>query len=141
MAEEKQIKNRILGIELIDWTKIKQLQPEGFKMEFDNQFIIDSIEMFGFVNSFYAWKNKGIYYSIDGKRRKNILQTVFKGRVPKLLPVTLIDAEDKKEAVKMLLKVFNEKQAKISPHTLEAWSEVQGIESDELESWNLNTGF
>ena len=94
--------SRILETILIDWSKLKDLQPEGIKTSENEQALRESLQKYGFVVPFYVWKDsKGVLWTIDGHTRKKVLKDM---QAPEMLQATLIQAKNKKEAQEMLIE-------------------------------------
>lgn len=126
--------SRILETILIDWSKLKDLQPEGIKTSENEQALRESLQKYGFVVPFYVWKDsKGILWTIDGHTRKKVLKDM---QAPKMLQATLIQAKNKKEAQGMLIEVFNQRQNGFVIEVLEAFIQENELEVD-IESVNV----
>lgn len=129
------MKIRILQTEYIAWRKIKPLQPEGVKHIFNYKHIENSIKKFGFSQPFYVWAHKGEIFTIDGHTRIEVLSNME--NVPDLLPATFIDASTKKEAVEILIEVYNQKQNPFDNDTLLQFIEIEEVDVD-IESLNIH---
>ncbi len=126
--------SRILETILIDWSKLKDLQPEGIKTSENEQALRESLQKYGFVVPFYVWKDsKGILWTIDGHTRKKVLKDM---QAPEMLQATLIQAKNKKEAQEMLIEVFNQRQNGFVIEVLEAFIQENELEVD-IESVNV----
>ena len=126
--------SRILETILIDWSKLKDLQPEGIKTSENEQALRESLQKYGFVVPFYVWKDsKGILWTIDGHTRKKVLKDM---QAPEMLQATLIQAKNKKEAQEMLIEVFNQRQNCFVIEVLEAYIQENELEVD-IESVNV----
>lgn len=128
------MKIRILKTELVDWRNIEPLQPANFKHIYNYKHIERSILENGFVNPFFVWESEGVIYSIDGVTRKEILSNLE--NVPDLLPAVFIDAKNRKDAVKILLSVFNTKENPIDLEVLTEWINIEQVEV-EVQSLNV----
>lgn len=139
------IENRILGTELIEWEKIQELQPSDLKNAIDYRESLKAmIRKHGFAKAFDGWEDEdGTIYMIDGHQRKEALrELIHEGEnVPDKLPVTLIDAKDKKDAIKLLIDVHNTKQSQINETVLLEWIETEEIEVEEIEIGEVRTEF
>lgn len=136
--ESVKMVNRIIETRLIDWRKIEPLQPDNAKIKINENWIKESLSKFGFAMPFYGWEHKGKIYCIDGHTRKDILLGFE--NVPDKLPCTFIDAKDKKEAVKILVSVFNQKHNQFDNDVLTEWLEVEEIPIEEIEIESVNVG-
>lgn len=130
------LSNRIIETRLIDWRTIKPLQPELLKHQFNTEYIERSLNKHGFAMPFFVWEYKGDIYAIDGHTRVEVLNGME--NVPEQLPATFINAKNKKEAIKILLDVFNQKQNPIDEPVLEEWLGSEEIQVDEVEIETLN---
>ena len=130
------IQNRIIKTELIDWSIIKPIQPDNLKNIINKDIIINSINKFGFAMPFFVWQKNNDIYAIDGHTRKEILSQME--NVPKLLPATFINAKNKKEAIQILLNVYNQKQNQINVEVFNQWIEEESIEVTEIDIESLD---
>lgn len=130
--------NRIIKTELIDWRKIKPLQPENAKIIFNYKDIEASIERYGFSQPFYIWENNGEFYCIDGHTRIEVLNNIES--VPDKLPATFIDAKSRKEAIEILIEVYNQKHNPFDIQILEGFIEVEQVDVN-LEQLNIIRNF
>jgi hypothetical protein len=130
------LKNRILKLDLVYWRNIQNLQPDNFKSIYNYKYIEQSIIKNGFSNPFYVWENKGILYSIDGITRREVLSNLE--NVPEQLPAIFIDAKSRKEAIKILLEVFNQKENPIQNSILTEWLQVEDIKIEEVNIDSLS---
>lgn len=135
-----EIKSRILGVELVEWRKLKDLQPDNIKLPYNYGHIKSSIKKHGFSQPFFVWKQKNEYYTIDGHTRKTVmLEMVADGEViPEKLHGVLVDAKNKKEAIKILLDVYNQKHNPIAGEVLYDWLNIEEIEPDEVNIESLD---
>ena len=128
------VQNRIIKTELIEWRKIKALQPDNAKVIFNYKDIEASILRYGFAQPFYVWEKDGELYAIDGHTRIEVLSNM--GNVPEQLPATFINAESRKEAVEILLEVYNQKHNPFDIQVLEEYIEAEQVDVN-LESINV----
>lgn len=133
---ESMIQDRILKLEKVDWRNIQPLQPDNIKHVFNYQYIEDSIRKNGFAFPFGVWECDGVIYAVDGHTRKEVLSNME--GVPDLLPAFFIDAKDRKEAVKILLDVFNQRQNPVDQEVLLQWLEVEEIKVEEVAVESLS---
>jgi hypothetical protein len=120
------MENRIIDTKLIEWRKIKPLQPDNLKIIYNYKHIEQSILKNGFSMPFFVWEDGKDIYAIDGHSRIEVLSNME--NVPEKLPATFINAKDKKEAIEILLEVFNQKQNPIAEEVLIEWLEVEDVE-------------
>jgi len=128
------IENRIVKTELIKWREIKPLQPDNLKHIFNYKYIEDSILTHGFSMPFFVWQNGNDIFAVDGHSRIEVLNNLE--NVPEQLPATFINAKDRKEAIEILLEVFNTKSNPIANEVLTEWVEIEQI-SVNVQSLNV----
>lgn len=107
------MKDSLIKTELIEWRELNDLQPKGFKTDTNFGALKVSLKKHGFSQPFYAWRDeKGKAWVVDGHTRKEALNAlILEGEdIPDVLPCTFIEADSKKEAARLLLDVFNQKQ-------------------------------
>lgn len=134
------IQNKIEKLIYINWREeLHDLQPKNVKLNFNSDALKNSLKANGFILPFAVWKDaKGCYYCVDGHTRKKVLnELVDEGvEVPATLPATLpafiVKASNKKEAIKVLVEVFNQKQNLFDESVLMEWVSVEGFEADDL---------
>ena len=131
------IKNRIKELRLVEWRNIKDLQPKNIKQIFNYSHIENSILQHGFAFPFGVWIDKnGDVYAIDGHTRIEVLSNME--GVPEMLPAFVIDVKDKKEAIKILLEVYNQRTNPIDEDVMREWLEVEEIAIQEIKVESLN---
>lgn len=129
----------ILGDKILfDWAKLKDLQPDGFKVPINIEHLKKSLKENGFAMPFFGWKQGKDVYIIDGHQRKQVLNELMQDGedVPKQLEVQLINAETKRQAQEILFNVFNQKQNPINLEVAEVYIEQNNLEV-EIESINF----
>lgn len=135
------MENRVLKTELIAWQELNDLQPKGLKIDTNTAALKTSLQKHGFSLPFYGWRDaKGKIWIIDGHTRKTVLKELISEgvEVPELLPCTFIDAKDKKEAVKLLLEVYNQRQNQIDQFVMQVFVEEYDIPIEEVAVESLN---
>ena len=133
------IKDRIGHIVEIDWLNdLHDLQPENVKLPFNYGALKESILKYGFSLPFAVWNNEGEYYCIDGHTRKTILTELrAEGHnVPDKLKGFEVSAKDKKEAIEILVSVYNQKHNPFDIEVLTEWLQVEELDIN-LESVNV----
>lgn len=131
------IEDKILKIERIDWRQLKPLQPEDIKHVFNYQAIEDSILEHGFVMPFAVWQDDhGDIYTVDGHTRFEVLSNMED--VPDTLPALFIKADNRQDAIRILLDVYNQKQNPIDREVLMRWLDVEEIQVTRVEVRSLN---
>ena len=134
------MKDRIKQSIKIDWQKIKPLQPENVKLPYNTQHLKKSLLKYGFSLPFYVWESEGEYYCIDGHHRLDVLnELIAEGhKVPKELNAVEIEAKDRKEAISILVSVFNQKSNPFAEEYLIEFLEVENIDIQEVNIESVN---
>lgn len=127
---------RVKELILIDWKKLHELQPENFKIPYHSEKVKQSILKYGFSVPFAVWYNEGEYYAIDGHLRKDLMYDLINDgvNVPSKLPAYRIDCNDEKEAIEMLLEIYNTKANPINSDVFNDWKLDLDFELDITES-------
>jgi predicted nucleotide-binding protein (sugar kinase/HSP70/actin superfamily) len=133
------MKERIKGLIDVDWRKIKALQPDDVKINTNINALKKSLKKHGFFIPFAVWKDGSTIYTIDGHTRKRALEELkHEGEeVPDKLKAFEIDAKDRKEAVQILVEVFNQKHNAFDNEVLINWLEVENVEVKDLNVLNV----
>lgn len=135
------VKNIIGELIEIDWLKdLHELQPDNAKRPYNYGHLKESIMKYGFAVPFAVWNNKGKYYAIDGHTRKLIL-TELQGEgveVPKMLKAFEVKAKNRKEAIEILIAVFNQRHNPFDGEVLTEWLQIEEIEVDEINLDSVN---
>jgi len=101
------IQNKIIKSELIDWKKLKFIQPDNLKelSEQSRAKLKASIRSNNFISSFKVWKHKDILYCLDGKHRVDILKELESEgvKIPGKLRADFIDCKNRQEASNLVL--------------------------------------
>ena len=126
------MKDRINGVIKVDWAKLEPLQPDDVKIKTNKEALKRSLTENGFILPFAVWEKDGVFYCIDGHTRKDVLIELANDgiEVPKKLSAYSIDASNKKDAIKVLIEVYNQKQSGFNKDVLEEWIDVEEIEVD-----------
>jgi DNA modification methylase len=134
------MKDRIKQSIKIDWQKIKPLQPENVKLPYNTAHLKKSLLKYGFSLPFYVWESEGEYYCIDGHHRLDVLnELISEGhKVPKELNAVEIEAKDRKEAISILVSVFNQKSNPFAEEYLIEFLEVEQISIEEVNIESVN---
>ena len=156
----KIIENKCTGATLIEWQKLKDLQPQNLKVPYHTEKIKKSIVELGFANPFDVWINPETNEMLiaDGHGRKDVLlELIADGfQVPNELPCTFLDntkIKTEQEAIKYLLRVFNVKRNPMDDGILAEWVETMDLsvedvcfeeldikfETDDIEAEKLDT--
>ena len=132
------MKERIKGLIDVDWRKIKALQPDDVKINTNINALKKSLKKHGFSIPFAVWKDGSTIYTIDVHTRKRALEELkHEGEeVPDKLKAFEIDAKDRKEAVEILVEVFNQKHNPFDNEVLVNWLEIEEVDV-ELASVNV----
>ncbi len=91
------------NLPLIDYRKIKPLQPDSYKDLTKKNFekLGNSIKRHGWISPFVLWQDGEDFYTTDGHQRLRWLNKTQPETVE--YPYLLIEAADKKEAAEILL--------------------------------------
>lgn len=130
------IENRIGDLIMANWRELQPLQPDNAKYIYNYQDIENSIRKYGFAVPFYVWVEKGKYYCIDGHTRKEVLSNME--GVPDELPAIEIKAKNRKEAVKVLIEVYNQKHNPFVEDVLVEMIEAESIDIEEIDLGSVN---
>jgi DNA modification methylase len=133
---QKTLVNRILKSELINWREIQPLQPDNFKLPYNYKDIEKSLDKHGFAMPFFVWEKSGVIYAVDGHTRKEIL--IQRENVPDQLPAVFIDAKNKRDAIEILLEVYNQKHNPIDGIVLLEFLKTTEIETESINVESLN---
>lgn len=131
------VKDRIIKLDWVKWREIKDLQPKNLKQMFNYQHIENSIRKHGFAFPFGVWQDKkGDIYAIDGHTRIEVLSSMEDA--PDTLPAFFIDAKSRKEAIAILLEVYNQRTNPIDEDVLREFLEVEEIAVESIAVGSLN---
>lgn len=107
------IKNNVIGSELVEWRKIKWFQNNNLKelSKESMQKLKQSFVENNFIQPFQVWKkNNSEWYFLDGHHRekamKELLESGFNGEqvaIPDKLPANIIKCKNENEAAKLVL--------------------------------------
>ena len=133
------IKNRIKQLIEVDWQNLKAIQPEDVKIQNNLDALKASLKKHGFSLPFAVWIDGADIYTIDGHTRKKALQELqAEGvEIPDKLKAFEIEAKDRKEAVQILVEVFNQKHNPFDNEVLVNWLEIEEVEIQNLDAINL----
>ena len=133
------IKNRIKQLIEVDWQNLKAIQPEDVKIQNNLEALKASLIKHGFSLPFAVWIDGADIYTIDGHTRKKALQELqAEGvEIPDKLKAFEIEAKDRKEAVQILVEVFNQKHNPFDNEVLVNWLDVEQVEIQDLEAVNI----
>lgn len=128
----KEITDKIIKSDFVNWRKLEILQPKGFK-ELSKpayQKLRNSIIENNFVESFKVWENDKIY-CLDGVHRCKVLDILDSEGydIPDKFRADFIECKDKKQAKKMIL-VYSSRYAKLLEEGL--YEFVQDLDWDEI---------
>jgi len=134
----EQIRDRILKLEQIEWRTLRDLQPADLKHVANSDHIRQSILKNGFAFPFAVWQDPaGEIYAIDGHTRKDVLQDM--DNVPETLPAFFVDADNREDAIRILLEVYNQRHNEINPDVLTEWLEVEAIAVETVNVGSLHS--
>jgi hypothetical protein len=128
------IQNRIYKTELIEWQKVKDLQPDNLKIPYNLNYIKDTVKKFGVSKAYDVCEIKGQIYWLDGHTRTQIFyELINEGvEIPDKLTANFCKVKDKKEAIAILLEVHNQKLNPIDGEVLNVWVKEEEVEVDLL---------
>jgi hypothetical protein len=133
------IDDKIIKLENVSWRDIQDLQPDELKTIYNYEHLKKSLLTNGFANPLFVWEDKGVLWSVDGKTRREVLMDISNDiEVPEQLPAIFIKAKDRKEAIKILLEVFNAKENPSNEEVLIEWLEVENIDIQEVNIESIN---
>jgi|SRR5690606_20771623 len=134
------IKNKIGGLVEIDWqNNLLDLQPEDIKIPHNREHLKNSLLKHGFALPFFTWKENDKFYCLDGHTRKDVLRELQSEgvKVPKKLKAVEIIADNRQQAIEILLEVFNQKPNPFSDEVLLEWLNVEEIDQSEINLQSL----
>lgn len=131
------IKDRVLKLAKVNWREIRSLQPQALKEIYNYNWLEVSVIKNGVVLPFFVWEDTdGVVWCVDGHTRKEVYESME--QIPDYLSAVFVEAEDKSQATKFLLEVFNQKQNPINSEQLVDWLAVEEIPLQEIEVHTLN---
>ncbi len=140
-----QIKNLITETKLVNWQELKDLQPIDLKNHYHGEKVKQSIIKNGFASAIYVWQEPETndIYIADGHTRSQVLHELYNDgyNLPEKLPCTFIDNKQiktKKQAIKILLEVFNLKTNPINKDNLIEWLKVEEVAIEEVKIEELH---
>ena len=133
-----EIENRIYKTQLVEWQKVKDLQPDNLKLPYNYEHIKNSIKKYGVSKAYDVCEIDGELYWIDGHTRTQILFELLNDgiKIPEKLTANFCEVKDKKEAIEILLEVHNQRQNPIAGEVLTEWIEVEHLEVN-VETLNV----
>lgn len=133
-----ELQNKILKYGKVDWQMIQDLQPDDAKPIYNYEHLKNSLITNGFSNPLFVWEDEdGTLWSVDGKTRREVLRDLQNDiEVPNELPAIFLDAKDRKQAIKMLLEVFNMRENPFDYNILQEWIQLEEV-NIEIESVNI----
>lgn len=131
------IKQRYVKTELVEWRKIKPLQPDNFKLNYNNAYLTYTHDKFGISDVLKVWEDvDGTIYTLDGHQR--IEEYHNREDMPEKIWANFYHADSRKEAIQMLLEVYNQKHNPIDGEVMTEFLEVEEIPVQELAVQSLN---
>jgi hypothetical protein len=117
---------------------MQSLQPDNLKLPYNIAYLKQSLIENNFAMPFFGWQNGEDVFVVDGHQRLQVLMELEgEGvKIPELLDCQLIKAKDRKEAVKILLKVYNQRSNPIDLEVLTEWINIEQVEV-EVQSLNV----
>lgn len=130
------LQDRIGKLIKVEWRNLQPLQPDNAKHIYNYKDLENSIIKYGFSQPFYVWEHNGEYYCIDGHTRKEVLSNIE--NVPDTLSAITINVKDRKEAVKILVEVYNQKHNPFDRPVLIEMLETEEVDIDEVDLKSIN---
>ncbi len=135
--EIKQITNKVLRVEMVDWQVLKPFQPDNLKILTTENYerLKNSLINNHFIASFHVWEDKGDYWILDGHHRKYVLEALKKEGyiLPDKLPCNVVDVQSKREAIKFLL-TYSSEYAHPDRQGVSEFIHTNELDFDELHS-------
>ena len=127
------LKNRIYDTKLIEWQKVKDLQPQGFKIPFNYENLKKSIIKYGIAKAYDVCVIDGDIYWIDGHTRTDILKELLSDgvEIPNKLTANFCEVANKEDAIAILLDVHNQRQNPIDEEVFNIWRDKIEFEVNE----------
>ena len=126
-----EIKNRVIGFEMLEWKKLKWLRTKEMKKITTLDKLEKSISVIGFNNPFIVWKeNDKNYWILDGHTRELALKEIAKKgiqKIPDLLPCNIVDCKDKKEAY-IFLGTLESAHGNVKKEEFENFMQLEGVD-------------
>lgn len=133
----KEIKDRVLRTEKIDWRSLKPFQPENLKTMTAESFekLKKNIIKRNFLSTFDVWKDGDDYWILDGHHRKYALEALASDgySIPKTLSCDVIDCKDKAEATDLLLS-YASSHARLDPEGVHEFISINDLDWDDLKA-------
>lgn len=130
---KESIKSLVVETKLLDWKTFEFIQQDDFKSltEESKVKLKASILNNNFTQPFYVWlePETNIFFCLDGMHRCKMLRELeAEGNIiPNLLPATLINCENKKEAAKLVL-IYSSVYANITQQGLFDFLNIYDLE-------------
>lgn len=133
----KEIKDRIIRTEKLDWRKLKPFQPDNLKVMTEDSFKIlkNSIVKKDFAASFKVWEENGEYWILDGHHRVKALESLDRDgySIPTHFNCEILDCKDAKEANELLL-IYSSSHAKIDEAGLFEFMTLNELDFDDMKA-------
>lgn len=135
MSKNKVLKNKIIETKLVEWRELKWLQG-GLKEISAEAFekLKQSLKSNDFIQPFNVWDG----WILDGHHRLQALKQIEQEgtKIPNLLPASLIECENKKEASKLVL-VYSSSYADITGEGLQNFMFENDLTIDDMDDVNI----
>lgn len=134
------ILNRIGSLIEVNWRDLKPLQPDDIKVSTNIEYLKSSLIKYGFALPFAVWEDDGQYYTLDGHTRQKVLKELISDgvAVPDKLKAFEVKTNDRKEAIKILVEVYNQKHNKFAEDVFTEWLEVENVEVEDINFESIN---
>jgi len=134
----KIIKNRVKKTGLVDWKKVKDLQPPNTKIQYNFEALVSLIKKHGIAKASDVWEDPktGDIFWVDGHTRQKAFKQLIKEgyKIPAKIHAVYVNARSREDAIKLLIEVHNIKQNPINQESLYKWLEVEEIDIETIEA-------
>lgn len=129
------MRNRVKKLIDVNWKNLLPIQPEDAKIQNNLDALKSSLKKHGFSLPFAVWIDNEKIYTVDGHTRVKALKELQSEgvNVPEKLKAFEIDAVDRKEAIQILVEVFNQKRGLFAHEELINFLEQNEVVVDDLD--------
>jgi hypothetical protein len=132
----KEVKDRIIKTESINWRKLEWLQNPNLKELTKDSFqkLKASLVKNNFIQPFNVWENNGKTWILDGHHRKRAMEELEKEgySIPRNLSANFIRCKDRKEAIKLIL-IYSSIYANVTEEGLYELISVEKLNFEDLK--------
>lgn len=140
-----EIKIKCEGAFIVDWHKLVPFQDDlVYSTEEEIEALKTRIIKKGFDNPINVWENKGVYYTLDGHRRREVfVRLEEEGYEIPLIPVNYVHADNEKDAKERILG-FRSQFGHVTQEGFEEFVQIAEIEVDpdlvRIDNIEIDTG-